>query len=34
METQVLDASKRGAIEGVVLRYGMFYGSKRHRRSR
>ena len=26
METQVLDASKRGAIEGVVLRYGMFYG--------
>jgi nucleoside-diphosphate-sugar epimerase len=26
METQVLDATKRGAIEGVVLRYGMFYG--------
>lgn len=26
METQVLDASKRGVIEGVVLRYGMFYG--------
>jgi nucleoside-diphosphate-sugar epimerase len=25
METQVLDATKRGAIEGVVLRYGMFY---------
>jgi len=26
MESQVLDATKRGAIEGVVLRYGMFYG--------
>jgi nucleoside-diphosphate-sugar epimerase len=26
METQVLDASTRGAVEGVVLRYGMFYG--------
>src|SRR5262249_51575450 len=26
MEQQVLDASKRGAIEGVILRYGMFYG--------
>jgi len=26
METQVLDASKRGSIEGVILRYGMFYG--------
>src|SRR5207302_6718317 len=26
METQVLEATKRGAIEGVVLRYGMFYG--------
>ncbi|HVQ16478.1 MAG TPA: NAD(P)-dependent oxidoreductase, partial [Vicinamibacterales bacterium] len=26
MESQVLDASKRGLIEGVVLRYGMFYG--------
>ncbi len=26
METQVLDATTRGAIEGVVLRYGMFYG--------
>jgi nucleoside-diphosphate-sugar epimerase len=26
METQVLDASKRGLIEGVVLRYGLFYG--------
>ena len=26
MEGQVLDASKRGVIEGVVLRYGLFYG--------
>jgi nucleoside-diphosphate-sugar epimerase len=26
MEGQVLDATKRGSIEGVVLRYGMFYG--------
>jgi len=26
METQTLDATSRGAIEGVVLRYGMFYG--------
>ena len=26
MESQVLDATKRGAIEGVILRYGMFYG--------
>ena len=26
METQVLDVSRRGAIEGVVLRYGLFYG--------
>jgi 2-alkyl-3-oxoalkanoate reductase len=26
METQVLDATKQGSIEGVVLRYGMFYG--------
>ena len=26
METQVLDASRAGAIEGVVLRYGLFYG--------
>jgi nucleoside-diphosphate-sugar epimerase len=25
MESQVLDATKRGAIEGVILRYGMFY---------
>lgn len=26
MESQVLDATERGAIEGVILRYGMFYG--------
>jgi nucleoside-diphosphate-sugar epimerase len=26
MERQVLDATARGAIEAVVLRYGMFYG--------
>jgi nucleoside-diphosphate-sugar epimerase len=26
METQVLEATNRGSIEGVVLRYGMFYG--------
>jgi nucleoside-diphosphate-sugar epimerase len=26
MERQVLDASTRGEIEGVVLRYGLFYG--------
>jgi nucleoside-diphosphate-sugar epimerase len=26
METQVLDADRSGAIEGVVLRYGLFYG--------
>jgi nucleoside-diphosphate-sugar epimerase len=26
METQVLDATRRGAIEGVILRYGLFYG--------
>src|SRR5262249_13613088 len=26
MENQVLEATKRGSIEGVVLRYGMFYG--------
>lgn len=26
MESQVLDATTRGAIEGVILRYGMFYG--------
>jgi nucleoside-diphosphate-sugar epimerase len=28
MEAQVLEATKRGAIEGVVLRYGMFYGPR------
>ena len=27
MEAQILEASRRGAIEGVVLRYGLFYGS-------
>jgi nucleoside-diphosphate-sugar epimerase len=26
METQVLEATKRGSLEGVILRYGMFYG--------
>jgi len=26
MESQILDASRRGPIEGVVLRYGLFYG--------
>ena len=26
METQVLDATARGEIEGVILRYGLFYG--------
>jgi 2-alkyl-3-oxoalkanoate reductase len=26
METQVMEATKRGSIEGVVLRHGMFYG--------
>jgi nucleoside-diphosphate-sugar epimerase len=26
MESQVLEATTRGAIEGVILRYGMFYG--------
>jgi nucleoside-diphosphate-sugar epimerase len=26
METQVLEATARGAIEGVILRYGLFYG--------
>jgi nucleoside-diphosphate-sugar epimerase len=26
MESQILDASRRGLIEGVVLRYGAFYG--------
>ena len=27
MEEQVLAASRRGAIEGIVLRYGLFYGT-------
>jgi nucleoside-diphosphate-sugar epimerase len=27
MESQVLDATRRGAIEGVILRYGLFYGT-------
>jgi nucleoside-diphosphate-sugar epimerase len=27
MESQILEASRRGAIEGVVLRYGLFYGA-------
>lgn len=26
METQILDAARTGAIEGIVLRYGLFYG--------
>jgi nucleoside-diphosphate-sugar epimerase len=26
MESQVLEATKRGAIEGLILRYGLFYG--------
>ena len=26
METQVLDAARSGRIEGIVLRYGLFYG--------
>jgi nucleoside-diphosphate-sugar epimerase len=26
METQVLDATARGSIQGVILRYGLFYG--------
>jgi nucleoside-diphosphate-sugar epimerase len=26
MESQVLDAARAGAIEGIVLRYGLFYG--------
>ena len=26
MESQILEAARRGAIEGVVLRYGLFYG--------
>jgi 2-alkyl-3-oxoalkanoate reductase len=26
MESQILDAARQGTIEGVVLRYGLFYG--------
>jgi nucleoside-diphosphate-sugar epimerase len=26
MESQILDASRQGRIEGIVLRYGLFYG--------
>jgi nucleoside-diphosphate-sugar epimerase len=26
MESQVIEATKRGAIEGIILRYGLFYG--------
>ncbi len=26
MESQILDANRSGAIEGIVLRYGLFYG--------
>src|SRR5262249_14183322 len=26
MESQILDAARRGTIEGIVLRYGLFYG--------
>ena len=26
METQVLDATQAGSIEGIILRYGLFYG--------
>jgi nucleoside-diphosphate-sugar epimerase len=26
METQILDANRKGAIEGIILRYGLFYG--------
>jgi nucleoside-diphosphate-sugar epimerase len=26
METQILEAARRGEIEGIVLRYGLFYG--------
>jgi len=28
METQVLDATRKGSIEGIVLRFGGFYGPK------
>jgi nucleoside-diphosphate-sugar epimerase len=27
MESQILNAARAGAIEGIVLRYGMFYGA-------
>jgi nucleoside-diphosphate-sugar epimerase len=27
MESQILDTSRNGAIEGIVLRYGLFYGA-------
>jgi nucleoside-diphosphate-sugar epimerase len=26
MESQILEAGRRGSIEGIVLRYGLFYG--------
>jgi nucleoside-diphosphate-sugar epimerase len=26
MESQILEASRNGAIEGIILRYGLFYG--------
>jgi nucleoside-diphosphate-sugar epimerase len=26
MESQIIEASRAGAIEGIILRYGMFYG--------
>jgi 2-alkyl-3-oxoalkanoate reductase len=28
MESQILEANRRGTIEGVVLRYGLFYGAE------
>jgi nucleoside-diphosphate-sugar epimerase len=28
MESQVLEASARGSIQGVILRYGLFYGAE------
>jgi nucleoside-diphosphate-sugar epimerase len=28
MESQILDANRSGAIEGIVLRYGLFYGAE------
>ena len=28
METQVMDASRKGSIEGIVLRFGGFYGPR------